>query len=98
MTLSLKLIDNHHYSPIGRATHTHAAHSEPPTVKYDRCLMSRHGQCNFSGSTEPTDGIDWIACDRCDGWFHSVCVGFSAEFARDRAFLCMCSSSVSNEL
>ena len=79
--------------------HVQCAPQTSTTVKlnYDRCVMNRYGQCNLSMFGDPSDesnltGIGWIACDGCESWYHSVCVGFHQDsFKKDR-FFCNCQS------
>ena len=66
-------------------------------VSFKFCVMYQYGQCaiDLDGSADDptcTEGIDWIACDHCGSWYHSVCVGLSATFCEQRTFFCSCKS------
>ena len=68
----------------------------PIKVSYDRCLMRRFGQCclGLDGDDQDescTQGIEWIGCENCGGWYHSVCVGLGKD-SMATPFYCMCNN------
>lgn len=71
----------------------------PIKVSFDRCLMRRFGQCCLSLDGDERDntctqGIDWISCENCGGWYHSVCVGVCKDYVSSIStpFYCMCTN------
>ena len=85
-----------------RATPIHGtsvSKSAPLQVSYRHCLMIRFGQCAIALEGDDadetcTEGIEWITCDNCGGWYHTVCIGVCKAFLSSNPFYCMCSSSV----
>ena len=68
-------------------------------VSFEHCLMSRFGQCALALEGDQvdkscTEGIEWIACGKCEGWYHSVCVGVCKSFVTYKTFYCMCTPSL----
>lgn len=37
--------------------------------------------------------VDWVQCDRCNRWFHMICVGVSAELAAEEDYMCVSCST-----
>ena len=72
----------------------------PLQISYGHCLINRYGQCAIALEGDEadetcTEGIEWIICDNCGGWYHMVCIGVCKAFLSTNPFYCMCSSSVS---
>ena len=47
----------------------------PLQISYGHCLMIRYGQCAIALEGDEadetcTEGIEWITCDNCGGWYH----------------------------
>lgn len=60
------------------------------SVVFDNCLAVRHGQCVINLNRKAVSEISWVACDSCGSWYHSVCLGLSASFCKERRVYCMC--------
>ena len=67
-------------------------------VHFHHCLMHRFGQCvvdKFGDTNDPSmmEGIDWLCCERCKSWYHSVCTGLCKEYLDQHRydFVCSCS-------
>ncbi|XP_078594728.1 lysine-specific demethylase 5A-like isoform X17 [Branchiostoma floridae x Branchiostoma japonicum] len=47
--------------------------------------------CAAKRCLQPTgDEVDWVQCDRCEEWFHLVCVGLKHQPTDDEEYVCRC--------
>ncbi|XP_019634092.1 PREDICTED: lysine-specific demethylase 5C-like isoform X3 [Branchiostoma belcheri] len=47
--------------------------------------------CSAKRCLQPTgDEVDWVQCDRCEEWFHLVCVGLKHQPTDDEEYVCRC--------
>lgn len=47
------------------------------------CLRKKEQYC-CAGEAD----YDWVQCDHCDSWYHSICLGVSAKFFEEEEFVC----------
>uniref|UniRef100_A0A8C5QRQ5 Transcription factor 19 n=1 Tax=Leptobrachium leishanense TaxID=445787 RepID=A0A8C5QRQ5_9ANUR len=53
--------------------------------------LSSAEPCAWSFCRHPQeDTVSWVQCDRCDSWFHVVCIGRSLTSLQDTDFHCGC--------
>ena len=58
----------------------------------DTCTMYYCGACGGQYEEETDDVEFWICCDRCDVWFHGICVGVDASNSPDTFKCASCES------
>ena len=83
---------------VGNQSGSQAMPASAKSVSYNRCIMNRYNQCALSLDGDPndptsTEGIEWLACDSCGSWYHSVCVGFCQQYCDTQPFHCMCNAA-----
>ena len=54
-------------------------------------VSTDHDTCDSVTCLKPTDDVvDWVQCDKCDRWFHCICVGVDHDEVQDPSYSYFC--------
>ncbi|VDL97969.1 unnamed protein product [Schistocephalus solidus] len=61
--------------------HSASSASEDDSGEEDFCTVP-------GGCLKPRGTVEWVACDRCNAWYHQVCVGIMSALDVPEVYLC----------
>ena len=56
--------------------------------KLQLCIASQVGGCDQ----------EWVQCDRCEAWYHCICIGISPLYFEEHEFVCCRSQEEQQQL
>ena len=72
----------------GRAQPTMASRCDVVQVVSQYCLRKKIDYCCVEELECSAQDCDWVQCDRCEGWYHSICIGVCSIFFENEEFVC----------
>ena len=81
----LQTVAENRKQDANKAAKTRRQQAQQERVQYIRELYTC-GACGRLYEKETEEEQNWIGCDRCNAWFHCVCVNI---FSEPSSFLCM---------
>ncbi|KAI5692784.1 hypothetical protein M8J75_001200 [Diaphorina citri] len=81
-------------SPGGSSVRGDSSSLTPQPATKKKKKNEKFEFCDLEDCLEPDGEIDWVQCDKCERWFHFICVGIT-NISKDDPYVCTyCCNSI----